>query len=123
MILHADDSAFIIMTMKIMFQQLGCDSVEASSGEQTLQLARTQKPDIILLDAMMPGLDGYQTAAALRGDAATQNIPIIMLTGNAPPEHAGKTSGWVDDYLVKPVQFERLKAALGALIELPGGNE
>ncbi|OGR89338.1 MAG: hypothetical protein A3J74_11120 [Elusimicrobia bacterium RIFCSPHIGHO2_02_FULL_57_9] len=123
LILHADDSAFIIMTIRAMLEQLGCDCVSAPNGQEALRMARTQKPDAILLDAMMPALDGYQTAAALRADGATQNIPILMLTGSAAPKPPAQACGWVNDFLVKPVRFDSLKAALGALIKLPGGGQ
>lgn len=90
----------------------------AADGHVGLQLAREQRPDLILCDIMMPGIDGHAVLAALRADPATARIPFIFLTARG--EHgdirAGMNQG-ADDYLVKPVRVEDLLAAIEARLD------
>ncbi len=76
----------------------------AATGGDGLRLARTERPDLILCDIMLPGMDGLEILAALRGDAACAGLPFIFLTakGDAPDIRAGMKLG-ADDYLPKPV--------------------
>ncbi|MBI4376482.1 MAG: response regulator [Elusimicrobia bacterium] len=118
-VLHVDDSPFIILTVKVMLEQLGCEPLGASSGADGVKLAAKEKPDVILLDAMMPVMDGYQTAELLRTSPETKDIPIIMLTGADTVKDVDKATQWASAYLVKPVKIDRLKAKLGSIIKLP----
>lgn len=76
----------------------------ATSGDAALKIARTVKPDLILLDMVMPGLDGLAVCRALKQDESTREIPVIFVTGLADPEHEerGLQEGAVD-YIYKPV--------------------
>lgn len=60
--------------------EVGVEVIEATSGPEALKLAKDEKPDLILLDMMMPGMDGVKTLEALRADAATASIPVIFMT-------------------------------------------
>ena len=120
LVLHVDDSALQLMAVKNMLQLLGVDSIEAASGKDAIVLAEERKPDAIILDAMMPLMDGYQTAEILRAKASTKDIPILMLTGSDAVKDVDKAGEMgIKAYLVKPVQYDRLKSKLGALIQLP----
>jgi DNA-binding response OmpR family regulator len=76
----------------------------AASGTEALALVAREPPDIVLLDVMMPGLDGYQVATALKGDAATRHIPVILLTGldDYQARTLGSSAG-ADDFLSRPL--------------------
>jgi DNA-binding NarL/FixJ family response regulator len=87
--------------------------VPAANGSVGIELAKKEKPDLILCDVMMPELDGYGVIAALRADAGTVTIPFIFLTakGEKPDIRAGMNLG-ADDYLTKPVAKNDLLAAI-----------
>ena len=85
----------------------------AENGRVGVELARKEKPDLILCDVMMPELDGYGVVAALRSDAETFTIPLLFLTakGENPDIRFGMNIG-VDEYLIKPVTKADLLAAI-----------
>ncbi|WP_084396784.1 PleD family two-component system response regulator [Henriciella aquimarina] len=88
----------------------------AENGQQAIELTRTEEPDIILLDIMMPGMDGYEVCRRLKEDAETAHIPIVMLT--ALSETADRVRGLqagADDFLTKPVDDFALMARINAL--------
>jgi DNA-binding NarL/FixJ family response regulator len=93
-------------------------SLTAENGLVGVNLAKKEKPDLILCDVMMPELDGYGVIAALRADPATVTIPFIFLTakGERPDIRAGMNLG-ADDYLVKPVAKADLLAAIQSRLE------
>jgi DNA-binding NarL/FixJ family response regulator len=96
----------------------GYQPLAAANGTEGVELARREKPDLILCDVLMPDMDGYAVLAALRGDADTANLPFIFLTAKA--EHSDVRAGMnlgADDYLVKPVPLEELLAAIRARLE------
>ena len=89
----------------------------ANSGEEALELARTEIPDLVLLDLMMPGMDGIEVCVKLRQSRSTYLIPVIMLTASALHDHrleALRTG--VDDYLSKPFDPEELEVRIQSLI-------
>jgi signal transduction histidine kinase/DNA-binding response OmpR family regulator len=88
----------------------GVAVVTAASGEEGLRLARDLHPAVVTLDVLMPGLDGWAVLAALKGDAATADLPVIMLT-MLDDRDLGYSLG-AADYLVKPINRERLLAAV-----------
>jgi DNA-binding response OmpR family regulator len=92
--------------------------LSAENGRAGVDLAKKQKPDLILCDVMMPGLDGYGVIAALRADAETVTIPFIFLTAKAEKLdiRAGMNLG-ADDYLTKPLAKADLLAAIHARLE------
>ena len=90
----------------------------AENGRVGVDLAKKQKPDLILCDVLMPGLDGYGVIAALRADAETATIPVIFLTAKAEKLDicAGMNLG-ADDYITKPVAKADLLAAIRSRLE------
>jgi len=92
----------------------------ASSGEETLRLAdRDPRPDLILLDIMMPGMDGYQVCERLKSDPATHDIPIVFLTAKTQPEDEVKGFAvGATDYVPKPINPPVLKARVAAQLAL-----
>ncbi len=80
-VLLAEDDPSVRMTIEFVLDDEGFDVVIAEDGEQALSLARDRKPDAILLDRIMPKMDGRDVYAALRRDDSTRNIPVIVITG------------------------------------------
>jgi DNA-binding response OmpR family regulator len=93
--------------------------LSAENGRLGVDLAKKQKPDLILCDVTMPGLDGYGVIAALRADTETVTIPIIFLTANAEKldVRTGMNLG-ADDYIIKPVAKADLLAAIRSHLEI-----
>lgn len=102
-----DDSQPVRKQLEIQLKMLGAKVVLAESGEQALELSRNQQYDIVFLDVIMPGIDGYKVCKSLKKDARHKNTPIIMLTGKSSPfdKVKGTLSG-CDTYLTKPLQHE-----------------
>ncbi len=102
MILAIDDNTDNLMTIGTALQG-ECDVVLATSGEEGLAVAAESPPDLILLDVMMPGMDGYETCRALKAAPRTRDIPVIFLSalGNHDAEYQGLSIGAVD-YIAKP---------------------
>ena len=116
-ILVIDDNLDTARLICIMFQKLGYQTVAASDGEQGLQKVSEEPPDLILLDVMMPVMDGYEVARRLRYDPNTKRIPILMFTAKsqANDKAAGFDAG-ADDYLTKPTNPSELQAHVKALL-------
>jgi len=103
-ILLIEDHAPLRMNLADMLTLEGHQVLTAADGPSGLRLARGQRPDLVLCDIMLPGMDGLEILATLRADAATAAMPFIFLTakGDAPEIRAGMKLG-ADDYLPKPV--------------------
>jgi two-component system phosphate regulon response regulator PhoB len=113
-VLLIDDNAELLDLLTRALTHLGQFSVlRAEDGEKGLELAVASRPDCIVVDIMMPGLDGFRLVRALRGDPETADVPVVMLTAMAEDRHrlAGLLSG-ADRYLVKPVKPQELIAAI-----------
>jgi CheY-like chemotaxis protein len=82
-VLVVDDEPDVLLLCRLNLQQRGHELLEASEGGRGLELARERHPDVIVLDLMMPGMDGYQVLEALRRDDATSGIPVLVLTAKA----------------------------------------
>ena len=104
-ILIVDDDLDTLRIVGMMLQRQGFTVLTASDGYQALELVPKDHPDLILLDVMMPEIDGYEVARRLRADASTQDVPIIMFTAKSQVDD--KVMGFeagADDYLTKPTQ-------------------
>jgi CheY-like chemotaxis protein len=116
-LLIVDDDMDTLRLVGLMLERQGYDVLAASSGNQALSLAKSASPDLILLDVMMPDVDGYEVTRQLRDDANTANIPIIMFT--AKTQLDDKLTGFdvgADDYLTKPAQPQELFAHIKAVL-------
>ncbi len=91
----------------------------ANKGKKGIQIARKEKPDLILLDIMMPGIDGFEVLKRLKGNEKTQRIPVIMFTAKDEDEAKIKASGlYCEDYIVKPVENVVLRAKIHRVLDL-----
>ena len=85
-------------------EHAGFRSAEAGDGRTALDLVTRERPAIILMDATMPGLDGWEALRVLKADSHTKSIPLIMLTAHAFPEHRARAAALgADAFLAKPV--------------------
>ena len=110
-LLLVDDLPDNLKVLRQALEPEGYRILIASGGETALKLARSAKPDLILLDVLMPDLDGFETCRRLKQDAATQDIPVIFITARAETESVveGFRAGGID-YIVKPFQSEEVLA-------------
>lgn len=118
-LLIVDDEEHVRKLLEVLLQNQGYQTLTASSGEEALALVAQQPPDLILLDIMMPGMDGYEVATRLKTDKTTSNIPIIMLS--ALGEHSARLTGLeagAEDFLSKPVDSAELWLRVRNLLRL-----
>ena len=117
-ILLIEDHPQMRESLGLMLEMEGFQVISAENGRQGLELARTQGPDLILCDVMMPELNGHEVLQSLRGDSSTAAIPLIFLTakGEKTDQRLGMNMG-ADDYLVKPVGKEEVLAAIASRLK------
>jgi len=117
-VLVIDDEAPIRLLCRVNLEAEGMEVLEARDGPSGLETARSEIPDVILLDVMMPGLDGWGVAEALLEDARTAEIPIIFLTARAEfrDRARGLDIGGVD-YITKPFNPVELAPLVRALLD------
>ena len=102
-VLVVDDEEDILLLCRVNLEFEGYRVVTASSGVDGLQLAREIHPSLVLLDVMMPSMDGWHVLEALKGDADTAEIPVVMLTARVQGEDQMRGwSGGAADYIMKP---------------------
>ena len=117
-ILIADDDIPNADLLEAHLDGSGYETKIASNGEETLALSKTWKPDLILLDVMMPKLSGFEVCRRLRADAATRDIGVLMVTAldqSADVEKAVESG--TDDFITKPINKTELLLRVRALIE------
>ena len=117
-VLVIDDEAPIRLLCRVNLEAERMDVIEAADGPTGLQKAREEKPDVVLLDVMMPGLDGWRVAEELLGNEETNEIPIIFLTARAEfrDRAKGLDIGGVD-YVTKPFNPLELAPLVRQLLE------
>ena len=118
-LLIVDDERHNRRLLEVMLAPEGFHLLTAASGEEALAMVAQHPPDLILLDIMMPGMDGYQVAATIKGNLATKNIPIIMITAldDRNARMLGLTAG-AEDFLSKPVDRAELCVRVRNLLRL-----
>ncbi len=117
-ILVVDDEEHIRRILKFQLEKNGYDVVTAENGDVALQLIRREAPDLLLLDLMMPKIDGFEVCKRIRQNCQTSQIPIIMLTAKSdlPDKIKGLKDG-ANDYLVKPYSNEELLLRVKNVLE------
>lgn len=118
-ILVVDDDPLIRTLVEHKLRLRGFEVVSAESGEEGLRQVAAKRPDLIVLDAMMPELDGFEVLHRLKQDAATAGIPVIMLTARKQERDiVSALSSGARDYLVKPFMPEELIMRIRNLLPL-----
>ncbi len=118
-VLVIDDSPTIVALLKRMLVQNQLEVLEAFDAESGIEIARREVPDLVFLDIVLPGMDGFNALRALRRDPATKDVPIIMISGNAQAtEQFYVQRIGADDFMKKPFSraevFNRIEALLDA---------
>ncbi len=110
-ILIVDDEADIIEILQFVLEAQGYKCITAFDGEEGLKLAKEEKPDLIILDVMMPKINGYKISRLLKFDEKYKNIPILMITARSQEEDRiiGEETG-ADEYITKPFKVEEVVA-------------
>lgn len=122
-VLIIDDEEHIVELIRYNLENAGYDAVEAYNGVDGVKAAKNEKPTLILLDVMLPMMDGLEVCRKLRKDDTTKHIPIIMLT--AKSEEIDKILGLelgADDYITKPFSVRELLARIKAVLRRTGSE-
>ena len=120
-VLIVDDEMDTLLPLKRSLEVEDYFVVEALNGQEALNKVKIEIPDIILLDLMLPGMDGYEVCSRLKSNALTKNIPIIMLTArdDVKDRVKGLETG-ADDYVAKPLNLHELKARIKSVFRRSG---
>jgi len=104
-ILIIDDSRTVVHALKTILEQAGYSTIAASDGKRGIELATNYQPDLILMDIVMPGINGFKATRLLRKDTRTEDIPIIIMSGNeqATEKFWGMRLG-ANEFISKPIQ-------------------
>jgi DNA-binding response OmpR family regulator len=116
-ILVADDDQDILELVAFRLERAGYEVMTAGDGEQALATARERRPDLAVLDVMMPKLTGYEVVKAMRSEEETSRIPVILLTARV--QEADVSRGFeagADDYIRKPFSPQELRARVEAIL-------
>ena len=124
-ILVVDDEPPIVRLMEFILARQGHEMIVAVNGQEALEKVRAHRPDLVLLDIMMPRVDGYEVARTLRADPEFAEIPVIMLSAKAQEEDIQKgLNVGVNEYITKPFSPEHLVHVVADhLSRLPSGEK
>jgi len=116
-ILIVDDDPMSLRLLRDLLKVSGYNTIEAMGGEKGIESAKANKPDLILMDIMMPKVDGYTACHAIKTEKATKSIPVVMVTSLDQPLNKvlGKDVG-ADGYITKPVNREELLDAINRFL-------
>ncbi|AFY76962.1 PAS domain S-box [Pleurocapsa sp. PCC 7327] len=117
LVLVCDDDASVRSVVRMVLEHQDYQVITAASGQEAVKLAAQEQPDVILLNLMMPGMNGWETLATLKERAQTKNIPVIILSGLFPD--ARKATPEVSDWIVKPPDERSLLQALERILTDP----
>ncbi|RUT11059.1 hypothetical protein DSM107010_36930 [Chroococcidiopsis cubana SAG 39.79] len=111
LVLAVNDYADNLEFLTCLLETVGCDSIAAYHGRGAIEMAQQHQPDLILLDIMMPELDGMEVLKRLRKNPQTREIPVIAVTGMNENREYFLSAGF-DDWLGKPIEFEELEEVI-----------
>jgi twitching motility two-component system response regulator PilH len=116
-ILIVDDSPTEIHVMRTMLEKNGFDVITASSGEEGVATAKAQKPNLILMDIVMPGLNGFQATRQITSDSETAHIPVIIVTTkNQETDRVWGLRQGAKDYITKPATESELISKINSVL-------
>jgi adenylate cyclase len=117
-ILVVDDLESGIDLLEALLVPRGYDVLRATSGEAALEVVHQTPPDLVLLDVLMPGMDGYTVCQRLRADAATRFLPVVMVTASHDQAKARGIDAGADDFIEKPIDHAELLARVASLLRI-----
>lgn len=121
-ILIVDDEPDLVSTVAYRLKFADCQVATAANGQEGLEQAEAERPDLILLDTNMPVMNGHEMLERLRADAKLKHIPVIMLTARCEPQDIAAASAYgVTDYVTKPFDFADLMGKIQ--VALKGKND
>ncbi|MGH2956532.1 MAG: response regulator [Solirubrobacterales bacterium] len=117
LVLVADDEQDILELIRMVLEEEGYEVIAVSDGVEALRTANQRRPDLCVLDVMMPGVDGYDVTRVLKRDEELRRIPVVLLTARTEPENVarGREAG-ADEYLSKPFLPEELQQAVRSVL-------
>ena len=116
-VLIVDDSPAQLLNLSTLIESWGHCAISAENGDEALQIAREEKPDVILMDVVMPGMSGFQATRKLSKDLATCRIPVIFVsTKDGEADRIWGMRQGATAYVTKPVNPEKLLVAISAAI-------
>jgi len=117
-LLLVDDTDTILLFLKTILAGHNFDFVTAKDGAQAIEKARQEKPDLVLLDVIMPVMDGFEACRVIKGDPELKNIPVVVVTTRSEVENMGRLREvGADDYVLKPVKKLELLDKINRLLE------
>jgi CheY-like chemotaxis protein len=117
-LLIVDDEPFTVDMLETFLQINGYETVGALNGESGLLMAKVEKPELVILDLMLPDIEGYEVCQRIRAYPPTATVPVLVLSARAEPDSKARALAvGADAYMVKPVQFPALLSELTRLIE------
>jgi signal transduction histidine kinase len=123
-ILIVDDAEDTVELLRKRFHSEGYDTAEAYNGEEGLMKVAEYQPDLVVLDVMMPKMDGYEVCQRVKADEKTKYIPILMLTAKGEVDHKVRgLSVGADDYMAKPFDYKELSARVKSLLAIKATHE
>ncbi len=118
-ILIADDNIQNVELLEVYLEELDCDIITAYDGEETLRAIQEQKPDLVLLDIMMPRISGFEICRQIKENPQTRALPILMVTAlNEAGDVERAVQAGADDFISKPIQKEDLLQRVRALLKV-----
>jgi two-component system cell cycle response regulator DivK len=117
-VLIVEDNEKNMKLARDVLQAKGYQTLEAVSGEEGVKLAREKKPDLVLMDIQLPGINGIEAFRQIRGDAATRSIPVVALTASVTPtDRSAITAAGFDAFLGKPINLKEFVETVRRLVE------
>src|SRR5436309_5789770 len=117
-ILVVDDTPQNVKLLEVLLLARGHQVLSAPSGEEALRAVANDHPDLVLLDILMPGMDGYEVCRQLRADPETRVLPIVMITASGEQEKVKALEVGADDFITKPFDKSELLARVGSLLRI-----
>jgi CheY-like chemotaxis protein len=115
--LVVDDDRLLLRLVQLNLDKMGIEVLMAEDGPEALRLATEERPDVILLDIMMPQMDGYEVMRRLKSEKETRDIPVVMLTAKSNPgdRQRSRDMGAVA-YITKPFRLEELRGTVSDVV-------
>ena len=114
-VLLVDDSRHLLRVLELYFQGLGLEVLTASSGKEALEQVKSGHPDAVVLDVMMPDINGIEVCKRTRANKRSKAIPVVILTANPAYEVPAARAG-ADRFITKPFSLESLSETIGQLV-------
>jgi class 3 adenylate cyclase/CheY-like chemotaxis protein len=117
-ILAVDDTPHNIKLLEAVLVPRGYEVIAATNGREALERVATERPDLVLLDVVMPGMDGHEVCRRLREDASTRLLPVVMITASGEQEKINAIEAGADDFVLKPFNKAELLARVKSLLRI-----